>query len=201
MTSRHRAPARGRRHEGRQGRETAAARPTGGFPGAAWPVMVALYGREGVRELCLELQEVFDADIPLLLFLALADREEMSADAWHLEALTRSAAVAGDDGEAVAGASHGDAESSRDRPRPPSAKRSSRWSGRGAAARRAAGTRLLPSRTRPIGCALPLGALRSSHHAAAARARIDEALAAISAHDVPGQPKRPADDIVADFDK
>ena len=62
------------------------------FPARAWPDMVALYGGAGIRELCGELQDVFDADIPLLLFLALADRAGMSADALHLEALTRSAA-------------------------------------------------------------------------------------------------------------
>ena len=78
------------------GRHVETAQPGGigeDFPARAWPDMVALYGGAGIRELCLELQDVFDADIPLLLFLALADRAGMSADALHLEALIRSAAV------------------------------------------------------------------------------------------------------------
>jgi uncharacterized protein (TIGR02444 family) len=44
------------------------------FAESAWPAMLSLYADSRIPPLCLSLQEEFDADIPLLLVLVLADR-------------------------------------------------------------------------------------------------------------------------------
>lgn len=43
------------------------------FAESAWPAMLRLYADSRIPPLCLSLQEEFDADIPLLLVLVLAD--------------------------------------------------------------------------------------------------------------------------------
>lgn len=45
-----------------------------------WPEMVRLYAREHVSELCLSLQDEFDVDVPVLLFLVLTDRNGIGCD-------------------------------------------------------------------------------------------------------------------------
>lgn len=61
----------------------------------AWPRMVALYGIAGIGALCLSLQDEWNADVPYLLFLVLAeaagegaepadaDRLREAAEAWR----------------------------------------------------------------------------------------------------------------------
>ncbi|MEJ1158290.1 TIGR02444 family protein [Prosthecomicrobium sp. N25] len=55
--------------------------PRAAFCRKVWTDMVALYGAPGVGDLCLALQDAFDADVPLLLFLVLADAAGEGLDA------------------------------------------------------------------------------------------------------------------------
>jgi uncharacterized protein (TIGR02444 family) len=57
----------------------------------AWSRMVALYGVPGIGALCLSLQEAFDADVPVLLFLALADAAGEGLQPSDAERLTAAA--------------------------------------------------------------------------------------------------------------
>jgi uncharacterized protein (TIGR02444 family) len=48
------------------------------FAERVWPEMLRLYADSRIPPLCLSLQEEFDADIPLLLVLVLADRNHIT---------------------------------------------------------------------------------------------------------------------------
>ncbi|MDS7594267.1 TIGR02444 family protein [Agrobacterium tumefaciens] len=51
-----------------------------GFAAHVWPNMILLYADNKVAQLCLSLQDEFDADVPVLLLLVLADRHGMSCE-------------------------------------------------------------------------------------------------------------------------
>lgn len=57
-----------------------------------WPRMVSLYGAPGVGALCLALQDEFDADVPVLLFMVLADAAGEGLQPFDAERLTAAAA-------------------------------------------------------------------------------------------------------------
>lgn len=58
------------------------------FRSTVFADMVALYSEPGVQPLCLSLQQEFDADVPLLLLLALADHAGLGASPAELRELT-----------------------------------------------------------------------------------------------------------------
>ncbi|WP_293863900.1 TIGR02444 family protein [uncultured Alsobacter sp.] len=58
----------------------------------AWSRMVALYGVPGIGPLCLALQEAFEADVPVLLFFALADAAGEGLEPADFDRLTAAAA-------------------------------------------------------------------------------------------------------------
>ncbi|WP_018897770.1 TIGR02444 family protein [Rhizobium sp. 2MFCol3.1] len=51
-----------------------------GFAAHVWPNMILLYADSRIAQLCLSLQDEFDADVPVLLLLVLADRRGMSCE-------------------------------------------------------------------------------------------------------------------------
>jgi uncharacterized protein (TIGR02444 family) len=63
------------------------------FCRSVWPDMVALYGHPGIGDLCLGLQADFDADVPLLLTLVLADEAGEGLDDGAFEHLRAAAST------------------------------------------------------------------------------------------------------------
>jgi len=64
-----------------------------GFLRRAWPDMCAAYRDAALAQACLDMQESFDADIPLLLVLCLADRAGHGVGRNELEALADASAA------------------------------------------------------------------------------------------------------------
>src|SRR5690606_17504008 len=62
------------------------------FPGRAWPDMCAAYRDAALAQACLDLQEGFGADVPLLLVLCLADRAGHGIGRDGLDALVEASA-------------------------------------------------------------------------------------------------------------
>ncbi|MDO1582503.1 TIGR02444 family protein [Rhizobium oryzicola] len=55
------------------------------FSEMLWPDMLRLYAMPDVAPLCLSLQDEADVDVPLLLFLVLADRHQLGCSAADLQ--------------------------------------------------------------------------------------------------------------------
>lgn len=51
-----------------------------GFTTNVWPNMILLYADSRISQLCLSLQDEFDADVPVLLLLVIADRRGISCE-------------------------------------------------------------------------------------------------------------------------
>ncbi|MBO9123915.1 MULTISPECIES: TIGR02444 family protein [unclassified Rhizobium] len=51
-----------------------------GFTTNVWPNIILLYADSRIAQLCLSLQDEFDADVPVLLLLVIADRRGMSCE-------------------------------------------------------------------------------------------------------------------------
>jgi uncharacterized protein (TIGR02444 family) len=65
----------------------------GAFAERAWSRMCAVYGQPGVSQACIDLQDVFDVDVPLLLLLDHADRLGVGMRAPELTAFLQVSAM------------------------------------------------------------------------------------------------------------
>lgn len=63
------------------------------FAETLWPDMLRLYAMEGISSMCLRLQDEGDVDVPLLLFLVLADRHGLKCSEADFERLLSAASV------------------------------------------------------------------------------------------------------------
>ncbi len=64
-----------------------------GFATSVWPNMILLYADSRVSQLCLSLQDEFDADVPVLLLLVIADRRGISCEDAALDQFLAEAAT------------------------------------------------------------------------------------------------------------
>lgn len=63
------------------------------FAETLWPDMLRLYAGEGVAPLCLSLQDEADVDVPLFLFLLLADRHQLGCAGADLQSFLSAASA------------------------------------------------------------------------------------------------------------
>jgi uncharacterized protein (TIGR02444 family) len=63
------------------------------FADSVWPNMILLYLDSRVSDLCLSLQDEFDADVPVLLLLVLADQYGLSCEKDAFDRFVNGAAV------------------------------------------------------------------------------------------------------------